>query len=202
MARVKKYTKNDVIAILEQSEGRLSPVSYQPGHTLARHVLIGDLQLSDRLRATLPPPIPGRPILVDPSGKVVNKALHREIWKETNPGLNSKTANADFDRIFVGDSVPKAGAFTDLQQAGVLGRFALNSTNGQAKLAELDAGTSNRVEIEYSVINLHNMEGEWRMRYVEKGNDIPSMTIFTKAFMLVDRLEPDLIHIQTFFPMA
>jgi hypothetical protein len=202
MPRVKKYTKDGVIAILEQSEGRLSPVSHQPGHTLARHVLIGDLQLSDRLRATMPPPIPGRPILVDPSGQVVNKALHREIWKETNPGLNSKTANADFDRIFVGDSVPKAGAFADLQQAGVLGRFALNSTDGQGKLAELDAGTSQRVEIEYSVADLHNMQGEWKMRYVEKGNDIASMTTFTKVFLLVDRLDPDMIHIQTFFPMA
>jgi hypothetical protein len=202
MPRAKKYTKDDVIAILQQSEGRLSPVSYQPGHTLARHVLIGDLQLSDRLRATLGQTTPARPILVDPSGQVVNKALHREIWKERNPGLNSKTANADYDRIFVGDSVPKAGAFTDLQQAGVLGRFALNSRDGQSKLAELDTGPSNRVEIEYSVINLHNLEGEWRMRYVEKGNDIPSMRVFTTVFMIVDRLDPDMIHIQTFFPVA
>ena len=40
------------------------------------------------------------------------------------------------------------------------------------------------------------------MRYVEKGSDIPSMKTFTKVFMLVDLLDPDMIHIQTFFPIA
>ena len=202
MPFAKKYTKDDVIALLVLSEGRLSPKTHQPGHALAMHVTIGDLQLSDRLRATLPPPIPGRPILIDPSGKVVDKAMHREIWKETNPGLNSKTANADFDRIFIGDSVGKAGAFADLQQAGVLGKFAMNSPAGQTELAKLDARTADRVTIEFSVANLHNIDGEWKMRYVEKGSDIPSMKTFTKVFMLVDLLDPDMIHIQTFFPIA
>ncbi len=202
MPFAKNYTKDDVIALLVESEGRLSPVTHQPGHALAMHVTIGDHQLSDRLIATMPPPIPGRPILVDPSGKVVDKAMHREIWKETNPGLNSKSANADFDRIFVGDSVGKAGAFMDLQQAGVLGKFAMNSPGGQSELAKLDARTADRVTIEYSVANLHNVDGEWKMRYVEKNSDIASLKIFTKVFLLLDRLDPDKLHIQTFFPVA
>jgi len=200
MARAKKYTKDEVIAILVQSEGRLSPVSNQPGHTLAMHVLIADHHLTDRLIPVLGQSSTSRPIIVDPSGVIVGKAQHREIWKEINPGLNSATANADYDRIFVGDSVGKAGAFTDLQQAGLLGKFALNSPVGQAELAKLD-GAENRVMIKYSVVNLHNVQGEWRMRYAEKTNDLPHMRVFTQVWMLVDKLAPDGVHIQTMFPV-
>ncbi|MBY0396421.1 MAG: hypothetical protein K2X91_08125, partial [Thermoleophilia bacterium] len=152
---------------------------------------------------TMPAPIPNRPILVGPDGKVVDKAAHREIWKETNVGLNSKQANADFDAMFVGDSVGRAGAFLDLQQAGILGKFALNSAAGRAELAKLDAGTDARVTISYDLLNLTNVDGEWKMRYAEKGgNDVASIQSFSKVFMLVDRLDPDGIHIQTFFPVA
>jgi hypothetical protein len=191
-----------VIAILQQSEGRSSPATHQGGHTLEKHVLIGDQQLTDRLIPTLGAANPNRPILVDPSGKVVSKADHLEIWKETNVGLSSKQAKKDYADLFEGDAVGKAGAFADLQQAGVLGKFALNSTDGQARLTELDNGTKDRVTIEYPVSTLHNVEGEWRMRYVEKGRDIPAMVPFTKVFMLIDKLDPDGIHIQTFFPVA
>jgi hypothetical protein len=205
MARARRYSKDEVIAILEQSEGRMSPKTHQPGHALKEHVLIADHQLTDRLIATLGQTTPGRPILVDPTGQVVSKALHREIWKETNLGLNSKTANEEFDRIFLGDSVGKAGAFADLQQAGVLGKFALNSPGGQTELAKLDAlaaNTYDRVKIVYSVKNLHSTEGEWRMRYAEKGNDLPALKAFSEVWMFVDNLLPDGIHIQTFFPVA
>src|SRR5581483_3519018 len=107
--------------------------------------------------------------------------------------------------LFLGDSVPRAGAFVDLQQAGILGKFALNSPAGQAQLAELDAaraGTPKRVKIEYGVNTLHNVQGEWRMRYAERGNDIPVQVAFSQVWMLVDKLEPSGIHIQTFFPVA
>jgi hypothetical protein len=202
MPRAKKYTKDEVIALLQQSEGRLSPVTHQGGHTLEKHVLIGDQQLTDRLIPTLGPANSNRPILVDPSGNVVSKALHVEIWKETHVGLSTKQAKKDYEALFEGDAVAKAGAFADLQQAGVLGKFALNSTVGQAELAKLDDGTNDRITIDYSVDMLHNVEGEWRMRFVCKGNDIPAMVPFTKVFMLVDKLDPEGIHIQTFFPVA
>lgn len=202
MARAKRYTKDDVIAILLQSEGRPSPVTTQAGHTLERHVTIGDQQLTDRLIPTLGASSPNRPILVDPGGKVVSKALHVEIWKETNLGLSSNQAKKDYADLFEGDAVGKAGAFTDLQQASVLGKFALNAMEGQTELSKLDNGTADRVTITYPVTNLHNIEGEWRMRYVHKGNDIPAMVPFTKVFLLVDKLNPDGIHIQTFFPVA
>jgi hypothetical protein len=202
MARAKRYTKDEVVAILVQSEGRLSPVSNQPGHAMSMHVLIADHHLTDRLIATLGDNSPSRPICVDPSGKIVGKAQHVEIWKEINPGLSTKTAKKDYDELFLGDSVGKAGAFMDLQQAGLLGKHALNSLVGQAELAKLDAGTKKRVDFEYSVSNLHNVQGEWRMRYAEKTNDLPHMRVFTKVWMLVDKLEPDGIHIQTFFPVG
>src|SRR5262249_52681876 len=140
-------------------------------------------------------------ILVDPSGVIVGKAQHVAIWKEISPGLSTATAKADYDQLFVGDSVNKAGAFTDLQQAGLLGKHALNSPVGQAELAKLD-GTEKRVMIKYSVVNLHNVQGEWRMRYAEKTNDLPHMRVFTQVWMLVDKLAPDGIHIQTFFPVG
>ncbi len=204
MSRAKKYTKDEVIAILEQSEGRLSPVSHQPGHTLAQHVLIADHHLTDRLVAKLGISSPNRPIIVTPSGTVADKATHREIWKEINPGLNSATANKDFETMYQ-DCVGKAGAFRDLQQAGIIGRYVLNSSTGQTELAKLDAaasGTYLRVKIVVSMHLLESVEGNWKMRFAEKGNDLPHLKEFNEAWMFVDKLEPEGIHIQTFFPVA
>jgi hypothetical protein len=204
MPRAKRYTKDEVIAILEQSEGRLSPVGHQAGHTMAQHVLIADHHLTDRLIATLGTSSPNRPIIVTPGGTVADKLTHRTIWKELDPTLTTAVANKSYSDLYE-DCVGKAGAFRDIQQAGIIGRYVLNSTTGQTELAKLDAapaGTQLRVKIVVSMNLLENTQGDWLMRFAEKGNDLPHLKVFTQAWMFVDKLEPEGIHIQTFFPVA
>ena len=200
MARARRYSRDEVNAILNESEGRLSPVSGEPGHALSRHVGVGGYQISDRLRPELGASSTTRPIVMHPSGKIASEADHREIWRNLTPGVTTKALKAEYRRMYE-NYVTRSGSFLDLQQAVIVGRYLLNAAGGQAELAKLDSGAEARVAIELSMNAVEWIYGAWKMNYACHGNDITHLEDFSKAFMLVDRLDADRIHVQTFFPV-
>lgn len=199
MARAKKYTKQDVSDILYASERRLSPVSGERGHALEKHVGVGGLQISDRLRGTLIT-TPTRPLIMDEFGKVRPESEHRDIWRSLTPSATTKQLKQDF-RTNIENFVSRSGSFIDLQQAIIVGKYALNSQEGQAALTELDQGVQDRVAVTVSMHKLEWVHGAWKMNYASHGNDITHEEDFSKAFMLIDKLASNQIHIQTFFPI-
>lgn len=199
MARAKRYSKDEVNAALQESEGRRSPVSGEPGHALARHVGVGGYQISDRLRPELGSSSTTRPIVMHPSGKIASETDHREIWRSLTPGATTKSLKSEYRQMYE-DYVTRSGSFLDLQQAVIVGRYLLNASGGQAELARLDSGAEDRVAIKLSMNAVEWIYGSWKMNYACHGNDITHLEDFSKAFMLVDRLDGG-IHIQTFFPV-
>jgi hypothetical protein len=208
MPRKKSYTLEEVNAILRASDGRLSPVTGEPGHALSKHVGVGGLQLSDRLRGTAMSS-PSRPIVMDVDGRTAPETVYRDVWREIDArnGIQSTTKQLKSDyRKMVENYVEKSGSFIDAQQAIRIGRHLLNSPAGQAELARLDAGTD-RVAITQSLNLIESTDGAWKMNFAgmptaaHPENDISHLVDFNQAFMLVDRLDLDAIHIQTFFPM-
>ena len=200
MARAKRYSRDEVNAILQESEGRRSPVSGEPGHALSRHVGVGGYQVSDRLRPELGASSATRPIVMHPSGKIASETDHREIWRNLTPGATTRTLKAEYRRMYE-NNVSRSGSFLDLQQAVIAGRYLLNAAGGQAELAKLDSGAEHRVAIELSMNAVEWIYGAWKMNYACHGNDVTHLEDFSKSFMLVDRLDTGGIHIQTFFPV-
>jgi hypothetical protein len=200
MPRAKRYTRDDVNAILHESEGRRSPVSGEPGHALSRHVAVDGYQISDRLRPELGASSRTRPIVMHPSGVIASEADHREIWRGLTPGVTTKTLKGEYRRMYE-DYVMRSGSFLSLAQSVIVGRYLLNASAGQAELVKLDSRAEDRVAIELSMNAVEWIDGAWKMNYACHGNDITHLEDFSKAFMLVDRLEHDKIHVQTFFPV-
>ena len=95
MARKKQYSRQEVSDILQQSEGRKSPVSGEPGHTLKYHVGADGLQISDRLMNTLQTD-DSHPLIMTPDGKIAPESVHRDVWKSRNPGMSTKKSKSDF----------------------------------------------------------------------------------------------------------
>jgi len=200
MGRKRNYTKADFIKIVYESEGRLSPVSNEPGHTLKQHLLIADHHITDRIIPNLGSTTPTTPIIVDEHGKVASELLHREIWKELDSTLTTSQAKNNFRKLYL-DAPKCAGAFLDIQQIGTIGKYVLNSTEGQEALGKLD-GTETRVSVKKSLNWLDNTTGTgWKMRFSSLDNDITHLTDFNNVFMLVDKLPNDEIHLQTFYPI-
>ncbi|WP_305907354.1 hypothetical protein Q9L42_016355 [Methylomarinum sp. Ch1-1] len=199
MARARKYSRQDVNDILYASERRLSPVSGERGHALEKHVGVGGLQISDRLRGTLTTSTT-RPLVMDEFGKVRPEAEHRDIWRRLTPGSTTKQLKQDF-RTNIENFVSRSGSFIDLQQAIIVGKYVLNCQEGQAALAKLDQGLENRVAVTVSMHSLEWTQGAWKMNFASRENDITHEEEFGKAFMLIDKLDLDQIHIQTFFPL-
>lgn len=199
MACAKSYSKDAVNQLLVASEGRASPVSGETGHGLGKHVGVKGYQISDRLTGNLKSDAT-HPIIMDPTGKMRPESEHRDIWKSLNPGMNTKGSKSAF-RENVENWVSRSGAFMDRPQAINVGKYMLNSTDGQSKLAELDGG-EDRVAISMSLNGLDMMGIDaWKMYYADHDNDITHLEDFSKAFMLVDKLPTGTIHIQTFFPI-
>jgi len=198
MPRAKHYTQADVIDILEKSEGRLSPVSHEPGHTLALHVNIA--YLSDRLcpyiQDRLQPA--NRPIIMHEKGGIATKQEHIEIWREHDPALSKTQAKKAYAQIFT-EFKEEASAFLDLQYTGIVGAELLNSTVGQAELGKLDSGLEQRVGIRTGC-------GMYKKRY-DSGTifadswNPKDLLDFSEAFMLIDVLPGNQIHIQTLYPL-
>ncbi len=205
MARARNYTKQEVNDILYASERRLSPVSGERGHALEKHVGVGGLQISDRLRGTLTTS-PTRPLIMDEFGKVRPENEHRDIWRSLTPGATTKELKQDFKNN-IENYVNRSGSFTDLQQALIVGKYLLNSPEGQTALAGLDqmavtvGSKQSRVSVVVSMNRLEWIHGAWKMNYACHGNDITHEEDFSQAFMLIDKLDLDQIHIQTFFPI-
>ncbi len=200
MARKRKYSKSDFEKIVYESEGRLSPVSNEPGHTLKQHLLIADHHITDRIIPMLGSTTPTTPILIGPDGKVAPEIVHREIWKELDSTLTTSQAKQKFRKLYI-DAPKCAGAFLDMQQINTIGKFVLNSPEGQDALEKLD-GTETRVSIKKSLNWLDSTTGAgWKMRFSSQGNDITHLTDFSKVFMLIDKSINDEIHLQTFYPI-
>lgn len=200
MARARRYSREDVNEILQESEGRRSPVSGEPGHALSKHVGVAGYQISDRLRPELGASSTTRPIIMYERGGIASEPDTRQVWREITPTATTKQLKAEYRRMFE-DYVTRSGSFLDLQQAIIVGRYLLNAAGGQAELAKLDAGTEDRVAIELSMNAVEWVYGAWKMNYACHGNDVTHLEDFKKAFMLVDRISTGGIHIQTFFPV-
>ncbi|MEM1434707.1 MAG: hypothetical protein AAGG11_11670 [Pseudomonadota bacterium] len=211
MARTRQYTRDEVLQLLIDSEQRNSPVSGQPGHGLSKHVEVSGYQISDRLVGTFGGDAASFPIIVGPGGAVASAADHRTIWKEAHahdgkPQLSTKAAKRAQKERF-GSPVSRSGAFMDRQYAVVVARFMLNSTEGQAQLLALDNGEA-RVPLEMSLNRLDMIDVDaWKMYYADKsdtqaGSDITHIETFSRAFMLIDALPGNGIHLQTFYPIA
>ncbi|ATG92155.1 MULTISPECIES: hypothetical protein [Methylomonas] len=199
MARARKYSKQEVHAILTTREGLLSPVSNEPSHILSLHVGVSGLQISDRLMGTLKSDST-HPIIMGPTGSIRPESEHREIWKALNPGMNTQQAKNAFGS-FIDNSKDNSGSFLDVQQAVVVGWFLLNSDEGQVELAKLD-GASNRVKISKSLDRLEFVrENAFKMNFASKDSDITHLEDFSQAVMIVDKLPMDGIHVQTLYPV-
>jgi hypothetical protein len=209
MPCARKYSKEDVNAILQASEGRRSPVSGEPGHALSRHVGVNGLQISDRLRGTVMTSA-SRPMVMMPTGGGADASTVRAVWREIDArnGITTTTNQLKKDyRKLVENYIDDSGAFVDLQQAIIIGRYLLNSSDGQAELAKLDAGTETRIKIAKSLHQIEAVDGAWKMNYAgmptagNRENDITHLEDIRTAFMLVDRYDAGNIHIQTFYPI-
>lgn len=199
MVYARQYSKPELNSILINSEGRLSPVSNEPGHAFSKHVGVSGQQISDRLVGKLKSDRT-HPIVMDSQGRISSETDHRDIWKALNPNMNTRKAKSDF-RTYVENWVTRSGSFLDRPQAINVGRYMLNSQAGQAELAKLDS-SENRIGIQMFLNQLDMIRRDaWKMYYAEHGNDITHLETFSKAFMLVDKLSSGGIHIQTFFPI-
>lgn len=202
MPVTKQYSRADVKRILQQSEGRLSPVSNQPGHCLEKHVAVSGYQLSDRLRHKELQSDATHPIIMGETGGIRPENEHRDIWKALNPGMTTAQAKAAY-RQNIANYVKESGSFLDQQQAAIVGRHLLNSSAGQKALGELDDGAKARVDImiPLTTLDIIDLDGK-KMHHASHGDDITHIAEMRSAFMLVDKLSGDEIHIQTLYPIA
>lgn len=213
MPAARIYGLFEVDDILMASEGRLSPVSLQPGHAMNLHVNARGEQISDRLMRTGASSSYGRGFVVGANGEIANENQTKESWKNfDNLASVSTTATPTAqqrNRAFrqnMGASVPTSGAFADRQDAIQVARALLNSAVGQTELAKLDSGAEQRVVINLAVPALPN--GSPATMYLARraanvpGGDITGLTTVTSATMIIDRQATGEIHVQTFFPVA
>lgn len=205
MPCARQYTINEINDILQQSEGRLSPVSNQPGHALHLHVDARGEQLSDRFLRPSASAV-GRAYIVGEHGEIATAAETRAAWNDYAAAtggaqMNRATFNREFER-WVPRLPAASGAFADRQDAIAVATHVLNSALGQGELAALDAGTRNRVQIQSPVPPQVNGGTGVQMYLSEAVNSIPRIVPVRQVFMLVDRLGVGGIHVQTFYPVA
>ncbi|KAF1029951.1 MAG: hypothetical protein GAK37_01558 [Pseudomonas sp.] len=213
MPAAKIYSLFEVDDILMASEGRLSPVSMQPGHAMNLHVNARGEQISDRLMRTGASSSYGRGFIVGANGEIANENQTKQSWASfdnlgsvsTGVAVTAAQRNATY-RQNMGSSVATSGAFADRQDAIQVARMLLNSGVGQTELAKLDSGAEQRVVINLPVAALPN--GSPATMYLARraaalpGGDITGLTTVTSATMIVDRQASGDIHVQTFFPVA
>lgn len=213
MPAARIYTLFEVDDILMASEGRLSPVSLQPGHAMNLHVNARGEQISDRLMRTGASSSYGRGFIVGANGEIANENQTKQSWASfdnmasvsTGAPVTAAQRNAAY-RQNMGSSVATSGAFADRQDAIQVARMLLNSAVGQTELAKLDSGAEQRVVINMPVPVLPN--GSPANMYLARraaampGADITGLTTVTSATMIVDRQATGDIHVQTFFPVA
>jgi len=205
MARLKTYTFDEAFALMIDSEGRNSPVTGAAGHAMAQHVGGTSAQTSGRLMNSVTSSA-NAPIIMMPSGVIADKATTIDVYKST--GMSGTQAKKAFASMFH-EGKANAGAFLDQQQAAHALKFALNSTAGQNALAALD-GPENR---QFFVVSMTGLTIAGRidarkMYCASRGgggadtSDIPHLEEFTQVTVGLDKMSPDGVHLQTFYPMA
>ncbi len=185
----------------------MSPVSGEPGHALALHVTASAQKVSARLNVDISKST--RPIIMGPTGAIASEALVRDVWKDMavreGGAMTTAQVKTEYRKAFA-NNVGNSGTFMDLQQAGLLAKFVLNSSEGKAELAKLDNGSKTRVSIEVSISKFETISAEgWKMFYAGIGtakSESGHVADIGSLFMLVDVLGPDPegMHIQTFYP--
>lgn len=205
MARKKIYALQDATDLIYNSEGRPSPKSGEPAHTLAQHVGGDDSKSGGRLKTAVQSS-GAAPIIINPAtGAMATKAQTVGIY--TSAGLSpSKTQAGKAYDAAVTPGKDAAGAFLDIQQAASVLQYALNSPEGQAALGKLDGG-SGREFFTVSVLDWSMPRNDcWKMwcAYMGAGGDDMSDMTHLEDFKVVtvgiDKLDPDLVHLQTFYP--
>lgn len=207
MPRRKMYSEAEAYALMQASENHNSPTSGQPGHTMKQHVGGTSAQTSNRLMASVSS-VPGAPLIMGPTGAMLDKASTLAVYKAKTPGLSTAAAKKAYDSMFE-PGKKNVGAFLDQQQAARALAFALNHADGQTALGKIDAGSKR----EFFVVAM----GAWtiagrpdaRKMYCaslstaqDPTSDIPHMADFASVTVGLDALAPDSLHLQTFYPMA
>jgi hypothetical protein len=200
MPHAHNYSQQEFLNLLLASEGRNSPVSGEPGHCRSLHIGQDGMQISDRLQGKLSSDAT-HPIIMGPGGSVVPENQSREIWRGLNPGTKTADLKNAYSS-FIDNAKSNSGAFLDLQQALVLGRYTLNCATGQGELAKLDlAAVPTRVRIQIDLNGIMSAEGAWKMNFATTANDITHVCDFNHVFMLLDRIDGANMHLQTFYPI-
>ena len=207
MARKKTYTLQDCVDLLNTSEGRASPKSGEPGHTIHQHVGGREEQVGGRLMPKLTSSA-SAPIIIDPSGQVASKKDHVDIYVSAGLAASKTKGGAAFDTMFE-PGKKAAGTFLDLQQAYSVLLYALNSTDGQAALGKLDGGSA-REFFSTSVAGWSMARSDSHKMYTASlgagGSDMSDMTHladFSSVTVGIDRMAiSDGVHLQTLYPCA
>lgn len=204
MARKKTYTFDEAFKLMADSEGRNSPTTGAPGHTMEQHIGGSSAQTSGRLMNTVSSSA-SAPIIMMPSGVIADKATHIDVYKST--GMSGGQAKKAFAGMFQ-EGKKAAGAFLDQQQAAHALLFALNSTAGQNALGALD-GSKDREFFTVIVTGL-TISGRIdarKMYCASRGtggtdtSDIPHLEEFTQVTVGLDKMSGDGVHLQTLYPM-
>lgn len=206
MPRRRIYSEAETLALMIASEGRNSPTSGQPGHTMQQHVGGSSAQTSSRLMASVSSS-PGAPIIMGPTGAMADKATTLAVYKSVTPGLSTNQAKQAYDSMFEAGK-KNAGAFLDQQQAARALAYALNHADGQAALGRIDAGAQR--EFFPVAMGVWTIAGrvDARKMYcaslstaLAPTSDIPHLEDFASVMVGLDKLDPDSLHLQTFYPM-
>jgi hypothetical protein len=192
--------------LIIQSEGRASPKSGEPGHTLAQHVGGDDSKSGGRLMASVQSSA-STPIIMNPAtGAVAERKEMLEIYVSAGNFPSKTKAGKAYDDAFTAGK-QAAGAFLDIQQAHSVLQYAMNSTEGQTALGNLDGGSA-REFFTVSVLDWSMARQDcWKMwcAYVGAGgndkSDLTHLEDFKKVTVGIDKLGGDEVHLQTFYPV-
>jgi hypothetical protein len=206
MPRKQNYTLDAAMAVLVQSEGRPSPKSNEPGHTLALHVGGDDTKSGGRLKASAQSSA-SAPIILNPAtNTIATKEEHVEIYQQAGLYPSKNQSRKAYDAAF---TAPKdaAGAFLDINQAASILQYALNSADGQNALGKLD-GTSLREFFSVSVTGWTNGKADCRKMYCayngaggDDKSDLTHIADFMSVTVGIDKINAGGIHLQTLYPV-
>jgi hypothetical protein len=206
MPRKQIYTLEAAMDLLVHSEGRNSPKSGEPGHTIAMHVGGDESKSAGRLKASVISS-ESAPIIINPAtGAIATKQDHVQIYQAAGLHPSKTQSGKAYDAAF---TAPKdaAGAFLDINQAASILQYVLNSADGQTALGKLD-GTSLREFFSMSVTGWTNGNADCRKMWCAyKGaggddmSDVTHVADFTSVTIGIDKFNPDGIHLQTLYPV-
>jgi hypothetical protein len=227
MSRRRTYCYRDAYRLLRESEGRQSPKSGEPGHTIELHVGGREAQVGGRLRLQLAgktiyamddqgriaekiyrPGTLAAPILIGPGGVVASRGDSIEMYVEAGRYPSKNQARQAYDRVF---TAPRsaAGAFLDQQQTARALQFALNTLEGQDALSALDSGSPRECfAVAIAGWTIAGRADARKMYFAATSSgpgddsDLTHLRDFSRVFVGIDALSTDAVHLQTFYPIA